>query len=197
MKSLIIILLFALTFGLYIFLRFIIRRMCLLISLRKFAKKYDYQFKRNLWNCLLPLNGSSKSSIVIETNSSIYDIKLFGFFLKNREVHFRNTKEYSTTWYLMAKGFSAKDNINTICASPLKSLGSFNDAIYIDSSVQKERLPVLLHSPDSFALLRCTHLLSNRIVRLHVGEKTAGSDLLFADRDFLFLYISKREHKDF
>ena len=196
MKFAIIILLFALVLGLYIFLRFIIRRMCLLISLRKFAKKYDYQFKRNLWNCILPLNGSSKSSIVIETNSLIYDIKLFGFFLKNREVHFRNTKEYSTRWYLIAKGFSARATINEICAFPQKSLGSFDDAIYIDSSVQKERIPVLLHSPDSFAFLRRTHLLSNRIVRFNVGEKIAGSDLLFADRDFLFRYISKREHKD-
>ena len=195
MKSLIIILLSVLAFGLYIFLRFIPRRMCLLILLRKFAKKYDYQLKINLWNCLLPLNSSSKTSVVIETNNSIYDIKLFGFFLKNREVHFRNTKEYSTRWIMPREGLSGKTN--EICANPLKSLGSFDDAIYIDSSVQKERIPVLLHSPESFALLRCTHLLSNRIVRLNVGEKIAGSDLLFADRDFLFLYISKREHKDF
>lgn len=195
MKSAIIILLFALVLGLYIFLRFIIRRMCLLISLRKFAKKYDYQLKRRLWNCLLPLNGSSRSSIVIETNRSIYDIKLFGFFLKNREVHFRNSKEYSTRWIMPRE--LPSENINEICANPLKSLGSFDDAIYIDSSVQKERIPVLLHSPDSFALLRCTHLLSNRIVRLSVGEKITGSDLLFADKNFLFLYINKREHGDF
>ena len=191
MKSLMIILLSALALGLYLFLRFIIRRMCLLISLRKFVKKYDYQLKINLWNCLLPLNGSSSSSIVIETNSSIYDIKLFGFFLKNREVHFRNTKEYSTRWIMPKEGLSEKTN--EICANQLKSLGSFDDAIYIDSSVQKERIPVLLHSPDSFAHLRRTHLLSNRIVRLHVGEKIADSDLLFADSDFLFRYISKKE----
>jgi len=191
MKSAIIILLFALVLWLYFFLRFIIRRMCLLISLRKFTKKYDYQLKRNLWNCLLPLNGSSKSSIVIGTNRSIYDIKLFGFFLKNREVHFRNTKEYSTRWIMPKEGLSEKTN--EICANQLKSLGSFDDAIYIDSSVQKVRIPVLLHSPDSFAHLRRTHLLSNRIVRLHVGEKIADSDLLFADSDFLFRYISKKE----
>jgi len=191
MKSLMIILLSALALGLYLFLRFIIRRMCLLISLRKFVKKYDYQLKINLWNCLLPLNGSSSSSIVIETNSSIYDIKLFGFFLKNREVHFRNTKEYSTRWIMPKEGLSEKTN--EICANQLKSLGSFDDAIYIDSSVQKVRIPVLLHSPDSFAHLRRTHLLSNRIVRLHVGEKIADSDLLFADSDFLFRYISKKE----
>lgn len=195
MKSLMIILLSALALGLYLFLRFIIQRMCLLISLRKFAKKYDYQLKINLWNCLLPLNGSSSSSIVIETNSSIYDIKLFGFFLKNREVHFRNTKEYSTSWIMPKEGRSGKTN--EICANPLKSLGSFDDAIYIIPSVQKERIPVLLHSPDSFAFLRRTHLLSNHIVRLNVGDKIAGSDLLFADSDFLFRHISKREHKDF
>jgi len=195
MKSAIIILLFALVLWLYFFLRFIIRRMCLLISLRKFTKKYDYQLKRNLWNCLLPLNGSSSSSVVIETNRSIYDIKLFGFFLKNREVHFRSTKEYSTRWIMPREHRS--ESINEICANPLKSLGSFDDAVYMVSSVQKERIPVLLHSPDSFAFLRCTHLLSNRIVRLYIGEKIAGSDLLFADSDFLFRYISKREHKDF
>ena len=195
MKTALTILLFALVFGLYIFIRFFIRRMCLLISLRKFAKKHDYQLKINLCNCLLPLNGSSSSSIVIETNSSIYDIKLFGFFLKNREVHFRNTTEYSTRWIMPREGLSEKTN--EICANPLKSLGSFDDAIYIDSSVQKERIPVLLHSPDSIAFLRSTHLLSNRIVRLYVGEKIAGSDLLFADSDFLFRYISKREQNDF
>ena len=191
MKSLKILLIIALVFLLYIFLRFIIRRMCLLISLRKFAKKYDYQLKIDLWNCLLPLNGSSGSSIVIETNSSIYDIKLFGFFLKNREVHFRNTKEYSTRWIMPKEGLSEKTN--EICANPLKSLGNFDDAIYIDSSIQKERIPILLHSPDSFAHLRRTHLLSNRIVRLHVGDKIAGSDLLFADLDFLLRYIAKNE----
>lgn len=195
MKTVKILLIIALVFLLYIFLRFIIRRMCLLISLRKFAKKYDYQLKINLWNCLLPLNSSSKTSVVIETNNSIYDIKLFGFFLKNREVHFRNTKEYSTRWIMPREGLSEKTN--EICANPLKSLGSFDDAIYIVPSVQKERIPVLQHSPDSFAFLRRTHLLSNHIVRLNVGDKIAGSDLLFADRDFLFLYISKREHKDF
>lgn len=191
MKTVKILLIIALVFLLYIFLRFIIRRMCLLISLRKFAKKYDYQLKIDLWNCLLPLNGSSGSSIVIETNSSIYDIKLFGFFLKNREVHFRNTKEYSTRWIMPRE--LPSENINEICANPLKSLGSFDDAIYIDSSVQKERIPVLLHSPDSFAHLRRTHLLSNRIVRLHVGDKIAGSDLLFVDLDFLLRYIAKNE----
>lgn len=191
MKTVKILLIIALVFLLYIFLRFIIRRMCLLISLRKFAKKYDYQLKIDLWNCLLPLNGSSGSSIVIETNSSIYDIKLFGFFLKNREVHFRNTKEYSTRWIMPKEGLSEKTN--EICANPLKSLGNFDDAIYIDSSIQKERIPVLLHSPDSFAHLRRTHLLSNRIVRLHVGDKIAGSDLLFADLDFLLRYIAKSE----
>lgn len=191
MKTVKILLIIALVFLLYIFLRFIIRRMCLLISLRKFAKKYDYQLKIDLWNCLLPLNGSSGSSIVIETNSSIYDIKLFGFFLKNREVHFRNTKEYSTRWIMPKEGLSEKTN--EICANPLKSLGNFDDAIYIDSSIQKERIPVLLHSPDSFAHLRRTHLLSNRIVRLHVGDKIAGSDLLFADLDFLLRYIAKNE----
>lgn len=191
MKTVKILLIIALVFLLYIFLRFIIRRMCLLISLRKFAKKYDYQLKIDLWNCLLPLNGSSGSSIVIETNSSIYDIKLFGFFLKNREVHFRNTKEYSTRWIMPKEGLSEKTN--EICANPLKSLGNFDDAIYIDSSIQKERIPVLLHSPDSFAHLRRTHLLTNRIVRLHVGDKIAGSDLLFADLDFLLRYIAKNE----
>ena len=195
MKSAIIILLCVLVLWLFFFLRFIVRRMCLLVSLRKFVKKYDYQLKRNLWNCLLPLNSSSKTSVVIETNNSIYDIKLFGFFLKNREVHFRNTKEYSTRW-IMPREHPA-ENMNEVCANPLKSLGSFDDAIYMDSSVQKERIPVLLHSPDSFAILRCTHLLSNRIVRLNVGEKIAGSDLLFADRDFLFRHISKRECEDF
>lgn len=191
MKTVKILLIIALVFLLYIFLRFIIRRMCLLISLIKFAKKYDYQLKIDLWNCLLPLNGSSGSSIVIETNSSIYDIKLFGFFLKNREVHFRNTKEYSTRWIMPKEGLSEKTN--EICANPLKSLGNFDDAIYIDSSIQKERIPVLLHSPDSFAHLRRTHLLTNRIVRLHVGDKIAGSDLLFADLDFLLRYIAKNE----
>lgn len=195
MKSAIIILMFAFVLYLYYFLRFIVRRMCLLISLRKFAKKYDYQLKINLWNCLLPFNGSSSSAVVIETDHSIYDMKLFGFLLKNREVHFRSTKEYSTRWIMPRERRS--ENANEICANPLKSLGRFDDAFYIDASLQKERIPVLLHSPDSFAFLRCTHLLANRIVRLSVGEKIAGSDLLFVDKDFLFRYISKREHEDF
>ena len=192
MKNFAIILSIVLAIGLYIFLRFIIQRICFIIAIENFAKKYNYHIKKKLNHCLFPLNNSSNSSIVIETDSSIYDIKLFGLFLKHCEIHFWGTKEYSVEWYFSRHGLVGQPLIGKTNAKPRRSLGDFDDAIYIDSSTQKERIPVLLISPAN-APVRTTQLLANQVVRLRAGEKIG--DVLFADSDFLYRYINKRENK--
>ena len=194
MKGAVIILSIVLTLGLYILLRFMIQRVCFIVSLGNFTKKNNYRIKKNLFNCLFPLNNSSGGSIVIETDSSIYDIKLFGLFLKHCEIHFWNTKEYSAEWYFHRIGFYGEPPIGKTNAKPRRSLGNFDDAIYIDSSTQKERIPVLLITPTN-APVRLTQLIINRVVDIRAGDKIG--DVLFADSDYLFRYISKREQKEF
>jgi len=190
MKSAGILLFIVLVLGLYIFLRFIIQRICFLVKLERFAEKYGFYVKKKFWNCLLPLNGSSNSSIVIETESSVYDIKLFGLFLKHCEIHFWNTRLYSVEWYFSRHGLRRQPTIGKTCAKMRRSLGNFNDTSSIDTSSQKERISILLITPTN-APVRITQLLGYHVVYLRAGDKIG--DVLFADWDFLLRYIVKRE----
>lgn len=192
MKNFAIILSIVLVIGLYVFLRFLIKRICFIITIENFTKKYKYQLKKKLGLCLLPLNNSSNSSIIIETDSSIYDIKLFGLFLKHCEIHFWSMKEYSTRWYFSRYDFYGAPPIGKTNAKPRRSLGDFDCTIYTDSATQKERIPVLLISPAN-APVRLTQLLVNQVVAIRAGEKIG--DVLLADSDFLYRYINRRENK--
>ena len=189
MKNVGILLSIALVLGLYIFLRFIIQRICFLVKLERFAKKYGYHVKMKFHDCLIPRN-SSNSSILIETDHSIYVVKLFGLFLKHCEIHFWNMSEYSTAWYFQRSEFIVSTPIGKTNRKPRRSLGDFDDTTHIDPSTPKERIPVLLLTPTN-APVRLTQLHVNHIKDLRAGDKIG--DVLFADWDFLFRYIVKRE----
>lgn len=193
MKSVVIILAISLGVVLYIFLRFIFQRICFIFALHNFAKKYNYYVSKIPYSYLLPLN-SSNSSIVLKTDSSVYDIKLFGLFLKHCEIHFWSAREYSVEWYFSRRGLVGEPLIGETNAKPRRSLGNFDDTACLDPSSQRERIPVLLITPAN-APVRTTQRHANKVVRLHAGDKIGG--FLFADRDYLFRYIAHREQKDF
>lgn len=184
MKTIQILIVIALAVTLYIFLRFIVKRIWLFTVLRRFAKKHSYICKFPL-SCLLPSNRNN-NLVEIETGSTVYAVKLFGLLRKHCEIHFWSLAEYSAEWYLMRSGFVAAEPIGQAGARH-RSLGNGNWAV----STEKEVVPLLLISPAQ-APVRLTKTEVNHLEYLRAGEKI--EDVLFADLDYLMRFIENREH---
>ena len=165
----------------YLLLRFIIKRLWLFSSLKKFAKKHNFTCTIPL-AVLLPINSSNRY-VQITTTKSVYNIKLFGLLRKHCEIHFWNTQEYSVAWYFMRTEFTGTTPI-CLSATHRRSLGK-PDWLTADG------VPILLISPAQ-APVRLTKTDVNHFTRLRAGEKIC--DAIFADLDYLFRYIEKQEH---
>ena len=183
MKSVQILLAIASAITLYLFLRFIIKRVWLFAVLRKFAKQYGYTLIFPL-SCLLP-NNRNNDIVKIETDNTVYCIKLFGLLRKHCEIHFWSLEEYSAEWYLMRSGFVGAPLIGQV-GSKHRSLGNENWAV----SSEKEVFPVLLISPAN-APVRLTQTKVNHLEHLRAGEMIGNA--VFADLDFLLRFIENRE----
>lgn len=107
MKVLLYISIFSLIVFLYIIFRFLIQRLSLALKLKKFAKKNSYNCKIVNPLFFIPLNFSNNGLVSIETDSTIYNIKVFGILRKHCEVHFWNINEYSIKKYYLVKQFIA------------------------------------------------------------------------------------------
>ena len=184
MKTLGILLIVALAVFLYVLLRFILKRIFLWISLKRFAKKHYFQCKIGL-TCLLPSNRTG--TVQIETGNTVYNIKLFGLLRKHCEIHFWNLQEYSMEWYFSLRGFDWHRPIGQTNYTRRRSLGN-RDWLAVTSD--KEVVSVLLIAPAN-APVRLTQTQVNHLVYLRVGEKI--ENVLFADRDFLLRFIENRE----
>lgn len=183
MKAIQILIAIALAVIGYLILRFIIKRIWLFSVLRKFAKKHGYSCKTPL-PCLFP-NNREKSLVQIETDNTIYAVKLFGLLRKHCEIHFWNLGKYSVVHYLMRASFVAAAPIGQVGAKR-RSLGNGNWPI----SSEKEVVPVLLISP-AHAPVRLTRTNVNHLVDLRAGDMIG--DILFADWDYLLRFIENRE----
>lgn len=173
----------ALAITIYLFLRFILKRIWLFAILRKFSKKHGYTCKIPL-SCLLPYN-RNKRLVQLETGSTVYSVKLFGLLRKHCEIHFWSMEEYSAEWYLMRSGFVGAAPIGQVSARR-RSLGNENWAV----SSEKEVVPVLLISP-AHAPVRLTQTKVNHLEYLRAGDKIV--DAIFADLDYLLRFIENRE----
>lgn len=183
MKALQILILIALAITVYVFLRFVVKRIWLFAVLRKFSKKHGYVCKIPL-SCLLP-NNRSKCLVQIETENAIYSIKLFGLLRKHCEIHFWSLEEYSAEWYLMRTGFVGAAPIGQVGARR-RSLGNENWT----ANSEKEVIPVLLISPAN-APVRLTQTKVNHLEYLRAGERIENA--VFADWDYLWRFIENRE----
>lgn len=183
MKAVQILIAIALAITIYLFLRFIVKRLWLFVVMCKFAKKHGYTCKTPLF-CLFP-NNRSNSIMQIETDNTIYSIKLFGLLRKHCEIHFWSLAEYSAEWYLMRSGFVGAAPIGLVGVRR-RSLGTGDWAI----NSEKEVIPVLLISP-AHAPVRLTQTDVNHLVDLRAGDKMGNT--VFADLDYLLRFIENRE----
>lgn len=183
MKALQILIAIALAITVYVFLRFITKRIWLFATLRRFAKKHGYVCKIPL-PCLLP-NNRSKSLVQIETQNAIYSIKLFGLLRKHCDIHFWSSQEYSATQYFTRAEY--------VGGTPIGQTGGrrrrFGNGNWAASS-EKEVIPVLLISPAN-APVRLTQTKVNHLEDLRAGDMIG--DALFADWDYLWRFIENRE----
>lgn len=167
----------------WIFLRFIVKRFWLYLTIKRFAKEHNYIWKMPI-SCLFPINSGNEFA-QLKTDKNIYNIKLFGLLRKHCEIHFWNTQEYSTDWYLMRSGFVAATPIGQTNARRRRSFGK------ADWQTADGGVPILLISPAN-APVRLTQTNVNHLATLRAGDKIG--DAIFADLDFLLRYIEKQEN---
>jgi len=184
MKAIQILIGIALVVALYLFLRFLVKRLWLFAVLRRFAKKHGYICKMPL-SCLWPSNRND-CIVQLETGNTLYAIKLFGLLRKHCEIHFWNLEEYSVVHFLMRSSFVAAKPIGLI-GTKRRSLGNGNWAV----SSEKEVIPVLLISPAQ-APVRLTQTMVNHLEHLRAGERIENA--VFADLDYLLRFIENREN---
>ena len=174
--------------------RFWYKRTKLYFRLKKYTKENGYSLKIQKMLFWLPKNNYSKSNLVIESNSTVYSIKLFGLLRSSCAVHFWNENEYSAQKYLTHRGF--------IVATPLgkkdihhRKLGKtdFSKSV-CEESKHKRIVPIMLISPVN-SILKLTKTAGLQVIDLSVGDKIGN--ILFADRIFLFSVINNQEKRDF
>lgn len=183
MKAVLILVCIALAITLYLLLRFIVKRIWLFSVLRKFAKQHGYNLNFPL-SCLLP-NNRNNDIVKIETENTVYCVKLFGLLRKHCDIHFWSSQEYSATQYFSRSEYVGGTPIGQNGARR-RSLGNGNWAL----SSEKVIIPVLLISPAN-APVRLSQTKVNHFEYLRAGEKI--EDVLFADLDFLLRLIENRE----
>lgn len=185
MKAIQILIGIALVVALYLFLRFLVKRLWLFAVLRRFAKKHGYICKMPL-SCLWPSNRND-CIVQLETGSTLYAVKLFGLLRKHCHIHFWSTKKYSIEWYFSRKGLDLhKTPFELLSGAKHRSLGTANWPAENGKAV----VPILLISP-THAPVMLTKTDVNHWERLRAGEKI--EDVLFADLDFLMRFIENRE----
>ncbi len=165
---------------LYILVRFIMLRIRLFFEIKHFAKENNIEYKITTPAFLIPSNRHG-TAVILKTEKSTYNIRLFGLLRKNCAVHFWNKEMYSVEKFI--------PRMILVNETPLghtnvkrRNLGKWN--INADTEI-----PVLLYSPAN-SPIRITKTQVNHIERLIAGDMI--EDVLFADSDFLFRYISNR-----
>ncbi len=170
MKSIAIILALVFGVGLYILLRFALKRMRHIRRLKRFAKENGYSLAKK------------GSSVVLNTGSKIYNIRRLGLLLKHCELHFWSEKEYAIQWYAARIDLLNTPPIGETNSGRRKQIGSWD--------VAAGEIPVLLLSPAN-APVRLSQTQGIALKRLHAGDKIGN--VLFADMDFLLRHIEKNE----
>ena len=162
----------------YIFFCFVLYRFVLLMKVKHFAKIHNVECCVTTSAFFFPSNRLD-TALLLKTEKNIYNIRLFGLLRKNCGVHFWNKEMYSV------EKFIPRMSLNDV---PLghrsvkrRKLGKWN----INNNTE---IPVLLCAPAN-GLIRITQTNVNHIERLIVGDRI--EDVLFADSDYLFRYVTK------
>lgn len=170
MKSILILLAFGLAVGLYVLLRFAVKRMRALSVLKRFAKTHGY--------CLTKKDGC----LLLEAGSAVYNIKLLGLWLKHCEIHFWSAEEYAVHWYVWRGDLVNTPPIGATNGGRRKQIGKWE--------ISEGETPVLLLCPAN-APVRLSQTRGTQLCRLHAGDKIG--DVRFADLDYLVRFVEKED----
>ena len=163
----------------YIILRFVLKRMLLLHKIKHFANVNSIEYKITIPAFLFPSNRYG-TAVLLKTANETYNIRLFGLLRKNCAVHFWNKGMYSIEKFIPR--MSLVDTPLAYRPVRRRKLGKW------DTGAQEE-IQVLLYSSAN-SPIHLTQIKVNHLERLMAGDMI--EDVLFADTDFLFRYITNR-----
>ena len=183
MKIFIAIIVFLLFF---LYLRFVLKRLRLLLSLKKAAKQVGAKLTLTTARFWLPTNRSKQSEIIIDGSDVVYSIKVIGLFQKFCDLHFWNPREYATRKYLLRFQIDQ--------STPLGSKDTRHKRLDVDFTAglpenarRKHVISFYLLSPAN-SPIHITKNDGNQIVDLEPGKKI--DNIIFADREYLYQYIA-------
>ena len=188
MKTFAIIVILLVTF---LYLRFLFKRLRLLLSLRKAAKRAGTKITLSAPTFWLPTNRCKRCELFVTGDDFVYCIKVIGLFHKYCDLHFWNPREYATRKYLLrfqieqATALGGKDVRH-------KRLNVDFSAGLPENDRNKRRICFYLLSPTNFPI-HITKNDGNVIVDLLPGCKI--DNILFADREYLYQYIALGLHE--
>lgn len=184
MKSLLYLMLIFALYFLYVFLRFVLKRVKLLHQIKRFAKENRLQCDPSVSAFLTPSNRCG-SAVLLKTDKNTYHIRLFGLLRKNCAVHFWNKESYSVEKFIPRMSLVGERPLGLSNARRRK-LGKWN--IYSDNDI-----PILLYSSAN-SPIHITQTQVNHIVPLRAGDRIGN--VMLVDTDYLFRYIEKEITKE-
>ena len=178
-------------FAVFLYVRFFFKRLRLLLSLKKAAKRAGVKLTLATPTFWLPTNRAKRCELFVDAGDCAYGIKVIGLFQKYCDLHFWNCHEYGTRKYLFrwqidqASLLGLKDTRH-------KRLNIDFRAGQPDSVLGKRIIPFYLLSPTNYPI-HITQNEGNKIVDLEPGSKI--DDVIFADREYVFQYIALKLHE--
>lgn len=173
------------------YLRFFFKRLRLLLSLKKAAKRAGVKITLGESMFWLPTNRCKRCELFVTGDNFVYCIKVIGLFQKYCDLHFWNSREYGTRKYLLRFQIDQ--------ATPLGTKDTRHKQLNVDFSAglpenarEKQMIYFYLLSPTNYPI-HVTQNDGNMIVDLEPGSKI--DNILFADREYLYQYISLALHE--
>lgn len=175
----------------FLYLRFFFKRLRLLLSLKKAAKRAGVKLTLTTPTFWLPTNRAKRCELFVNAGDCAYGIKVIGLFQKYCDLHFWNCHEYGTRKYLFRWQIDQ--------STPLGSKDTRHKRLNIDfragqpdNVLGKKIIPFYLLSPTNYPI-HITKNDGNMIVDLEPGTKI--DDVIFADREYVFQYIALKLHE--
>ena len=187
MKAVFVIAIFLVVF---LYLRFFLKRLRLLLSLRKAAKRAGAKITLTAAAFWFPTNRCKRCELLVRGSDFVYCIKVIGLFQRYCDLHFWNPREYATRKYLLRFQIDQ--------ATPLGAKGTRHKRLNIDFSAglphgeEKQVVYFYLLSPANYPI-HLTKNDGNAIVDIEPGSKI--HNIIFTDREYLYQYIALGLHK--
>lgn len=186
-----ILLVIAITLLCLLYLRFVFKRLRLLLSLKKAAKRAGAKLTLAAPTFWLPTNRCKRCELFVTSGEFVYCIKVIGLFQKYCDLHFWNAREYGTRKYLFRWQIDQ--------ATPLGTKDTRHKRLDIDFSAGlpdhafgRKKICFYLLSPTNYPI-HITQNEGNRIVDSEPGSRI--DNIIFADREYVYQYIALALHE--